>query len=169
MVKDLHAEEDDEYSEPVNDQNGVKQWKKVEVKLEDHVNIPVFPPGLSPESYDSRLRDYLSNITMEQLPHNRPLRNIHIIKYTTSNAAGNLIFKLHHSLRDGHSLMGALLSCFQRADTPSVPLTFPSRGSTPTTTFSREQQHAHKNSQTFTVSFQHCIGFRVKPVEKHLR
>ncbi|XVE49943.1 hypothetical protein DITRI_Ditri01bG0122600 [Diplodiscus trichospermus] len=109
----------------VKDENGAKQWKKVEVKVEDHVNIPVFPPGLSPESYDNYLSDYLSKIAMERLPQSRPLWNIHIIKYPTSNAAGNLIFKLHHALGDGYSLMGALLSCLQRSENPSVPLTFP--------------------------------------------
>ncbi|KAB2035613.1 hypothetical protein ES319_D04G164500v1 [Gossypium barbadense] len=90
----------------VEDENGVKHWKKVEVKLEDH-------------------------IAMEKLPHNRPLWNIHIIKYPTSNAAGNLIFKLHRSLGDGYSLMADLLSCLQRADSPSVPLTFPTLTSAP--------------------------------------
>ncbi|KAF2283189.1 hypothetical protein GH714_043519 [Hevea brasiliensis] len=50
---------------------------------------------------------------------------MHIIKYPTSNAAGNLIFKLHHALGDGFSLMGALLSCLQRVENPSIPLTFP--------------------------------------------
>ncbi|XP_012460815.1 wax ester synthase/diacylglycerol acyltransferase 4 [Gossypium raimondii] len=115
----------------VEDENGVKHWKKVKVKLEDHVNIPNFPSGLSPQSYDNHLSNYLSKIAMEQLPHNRPLWNIHIIKYPTRNAAGNLIFKLHHSLGDGYSLMAALLSCLQRADNPSVPLTFPSITSVP--------------------------------------
>ncbi|TYI87880.1 hypothetical protein E1A91_D04G166700v1, partial [Gossypium mustelinum] len=86
---------------------------------------------LSPQSYDNHLSNYLSKIAMEQLPHNRPLWNIHIIKYPTSNAAGNLIFKLHHSLGDGYSLMAALLSCLQRADSPSVPLTFPTLTSAP--------------------------------------
>ncbi|KAE8702384.1 putative Bifunctional methylthioribulose-1-phosphate dehydratase/enolase-phosphatase E1 2 [Hibiscus syriacus] len=129
----------------VNDENGVKQWKKVEVKLEEHVNIPVFPPGLSPESYDTHLSDYLSKIAMEQLQHNRPLWNIHIIKYPTSNAAGNLIFKLHHSLGDGYSLMGALLSCLQRAENPNVPLTFPSLTSAPTTKLSVENNSFLRN------------------------
>ncbi|KAK6252919.1 hypothetical protein QUC31_014639 [Theobroma cacao] len=115
----------------VQDENGAKQWKKVEVKLVDHVNVPVFPPGLSPESYDNYLSDYLSKIATEQLPQNRPLWNIHIVKYTTSNAAGSLIFKLHHALGDGYSLMGALLSCLQRAENPSVPLTFPALSSAP--------------------------------------
>ncbi|GLU06412.1 hypothetical protein SLE2022_234510 [Rubroshorea leprosula] len=112
----------------VRDENGAKQWKKVEVKLQDHVKIPVFPSGLSPESYDKYFTDYLSRIAMEQLPQNRPLWEIHIIKYPTSHAAGNVVFKLHHALGDGYSLMGALLSCLQRADDPSCALTFPSLG-----------------------------------------
>ncbi|KAK5836954.1 hypothetical protein PVK06_012760 [Gossypium arboreum] len=37
-------------SPPFEDEHGVKHWKKVEVKLEDHVNIPNFPSGLSPQS-----------------------------------------------------------------------------------------------------------------------
>ncbi|CAL9018517.1 unnamed protein product, partial [Prunus brigantina] len=51
----------------------------------------------------------------EKLPQNRPLWEIHILKYPTSHAAGTLIFKLHHALGAGYSLMGALLSCLQNA------------------------------------------------------
>jgi hypothetical protein len=36
------------------------------------------------------------------------------------------VFKLHHSLGDGFTLMSALFSCVQRADDPSQPLSFPS-------------------------------------------
>ncbi|KAK8360015.1 hypothetical protein V6Z12_A04G133800 [Gossypium hirsutum] len=82
---------------------------------------------------------------MEQLPHNRPLWNIHIIKYPTSNAAGNIIFKLHHSLGDGYSLMAALLSCLQRADNPSVPLTFPSLTSAPNPNLSVRGTSIYRN------------------------
>ncbi|KAK7286753.1 hypothetical protein RJT34_21974 [Clitoria ternatea] len=64
---------------------------------------------------------------------------IHIIKYPTTNAACTLIFKLHHAIGDGYSLMGALLSCLQRNDDPSLPLTFPSR------TSSNPSQHAKKS------------------------
>ncbi|KAH7533351.1 hypothetical protein FEM48_Zijuj04G0121700 [Ziziphus jujuba var. spinosa] len=110
----------------VDDKNGEKRWKKVEVKLEDHVKVPLFPSGLSLESYDKYFGDYLSKIAAERFSLNKPLWEIHIVKYPTTNAAGNLIFKLHHALGDGYSLMGALLSCLQRADNPSLPLTFPS-------------------------------------------
>lgn len=63
---------------------------------------------------------------MDPLPQSRPLWEVHVINYQTSHAAGTLIFKLHHALGDGYSLIGALLSCLQRADNPSLPLTFPS-------------------------------------------
>ncbi|KAL3645458.1 hypothetical protein CASFOL_010638 [Castilleja foliolosa] len=110
----------------VQDKDGSKRWKKVEVKVDEHVNFPIYPQGQSTEFYDKCLSDYLSKIAMEPFPHSRPLWEIHIFKYPTRAAAGNLIFKLHHALGDGYSLMGALLSCLQRADNPAVPLTFPS-------------------------------------------
>lgn len=110
----------------VRDENGAKQWKRVEVKLINHVKFPFYPSGLSPESYDKYLGDYISEIGMQQLPQSQPLWEIHLIRSPTSHAACTLIFKLHHSLGDGFSLMGALLSCLQRADDPSLPLTLPS-------------------------------------------
>ncbi|XP_043687453.1 wax ester synthase/diacylglycerol acyltransferase 4-like [Telopea speciosissima] len=110
----------------VRDEHGVKQWKRVDVKVEDHVHVPIFPDGLSPESYEEYLQEYLAKIAMEKLPQSRPLWEIHLIKYPTSNAAGTVVFKLHHALGDGFSLMGALFNCLRRADNPSLPLTFPS-------------------------------------------
>ncbi|KAL8147574.1 hypothetical protein AgCh_005046 [Apium graveolens] len=67
---------------------------------------------------------------MQALPRTRPLWEIHVIKYKTSNAAATIIFKLHQALGDGYSLIGALLSTLKRADNPCLPLTFPSRQST---------------------------------------
>ncbi|KAM4093422.1 hypothetical protein ACB094_06G115000 [Castanea mollissima] len=82
----------------VKDRKGEKQWKRVEGKLGEH-----------------------------HFSQNKPLWEIHIVKYPTCNSAGTFISKLHHALGDRSSLMGALLSCLQRADKPSLPLTFPSR------------------------------------------
>ncbi|PIA35241.1 hypothetical protein AQUCO_03600127v1 [Aquilegia coerulea] len=109
----------------VTDDHGVKQWKKVAVKLEDHVKIPRFPMGLSNEHYDMYLDDYLSKIANAELPKVQPLWEFHIIKYPTSNAAETIIFKLHHALGDGFSLMGALFSCCRRVDNSSKPITLP--------------------------------------------
>lgn len=114
----------------VRDREGKMRWQQVEVKPEEHLRIPIFPDhstNSSSELYDQYLDDYVSRILTERTPQDKPLWEIHIIKYPTTNAAGTLIFKLHHALGDGYSLMGALLSCLKRADDPSLPLSFPSR------------------------------------------
>ncbi|KAE9457677.1 hypothetical protein C3L33_10430, partial [Rhododendron williamsianum] len=109
----------------VRDKNGIKQWKRVEVNLKDHINVPVFQTSTGDQFYDQQFNDYLTKISLSQLPQSRPLWEIHVIKYPTRAAAGHVVFKLHHALGDGFSIMGALLSCLQRADDPSLPLTFP--------------------------------------------
>ncbi|KAI3872535.1 hypothetical protein MKX03_012234 [Papaver bracteatum] len=109
----------------VTNENGGKYWKKVNVKLEDHVKVPAIPNGLPLESHDEYFQEYLTQLALEPLPQCRPLWEIHIFKYPTTNAAGTVVFKLHHALGDGYSLMGALFSCLKRTDDPSIPLTFP--------------------------------------------
>ncbi|KAI3877570.1 hypothetical protein MKX03_014185 [Papaver bracteatum] len=109
----------------VTGMKGEKYWKKVTVNLHDHVRVPLFEEGLPVGCYDEYFQEYLSTIAMERLPQSRPLWEIYLFKYPTSNAAGTLVFKLHHALGDGYSLMGALFSCLQRSDNPSLPLTFP--------------------------------------------
>ncbi|XP_059283398.1 wax ester synthase/diacylglycerol acyltransferase 4-like [Lycium ferocissimum] len=111
----------------VTGKKGTRKWKRVEVNYQDHIKTPVFPTQKPLNFYDECFSNYISNLTMEQFPQNRPLWEIHIFQYPTSDAAGSIIFRLHHSLGDGYSLMGALLSCLQRVDDPSLPLTFPSR------------------------------------------
>ncbi|XP_030533937.1 wax ester synthase/diacylglycerol acyltransferase 4-like [Rhodamnia argentea] len=108
---------------------GGRKWKKVEVNVDNHVHVPSFssPKGSSsPSENDSFLKSYISEMGMKPFPQDQPLWEVHIIKYPTSEAQGTLIFKLHHALGDGYSLVGALLSCLQRADDPSLPVTFPS-------------------------------------------
>ncbi|KAF5188085.1 O-acyltransferase wsd1 [Thalictrum thalictroides] len=110
----------------VTDDHGVKQWKRVEVKLKDHVKIPSFPMDVSKERYDMYLDDYLSEIANAELPKEQPLWELHIFKYPTSNATGTIIFKLHHALGDGFYLMGILFSCCNSVDNPSNPIMLPS-------------------------------------------
>lgn len=65
---------------------------------------------------------------MEEFRPDKPLWETHLFKYPTSpTVAGTMILKLHHSLGDGYSLMGVVLSCLHTASDPNVPLTFPSR------------------------------------------
>ncbi|CAN1351393.1 Wax ester synthase/diacylglycerol acyltransferase 4 [Linum perenne] len=108
--------------------DGDQHWRKVKTNVADHIRTAVFPPGNSPEYYDTCLQTYLSKISAEQFPEHRPLWEIHFFKYPTTAAAGHVVFKIHHAIGDGYSLMAALLSCFKRSDDPSLPLTFPNGG-----------------------------------------
>ncbi|KAL1363047.1 hypothetical protein HN51_011246 [Arachis hypogaea] len=128
LIKDVFLPINPRFSSiMVTSKDGKKIWKRVEVKPEEHLKFPKFPENPSIEFYDQYLSDYVSMILTEKTPQNKPLWEIHVIKYPTTNGKGTLIFKLHHALGDGYSLMGALLSCLQRADDPSLPLSFPSK------------------------------------------
>ena len=98
------------------------------MKLADHIKVPTFQSDNNSSNflYDEYIDEYLSTIAGEHLPEHRPLWELHIVKYPTSKAMGTLVFKLHHALGDGFSLMGALLSCMERADKASLPFTLPS-------------------------------------------
>ncbi|KAK4846529.1 hypothetical protein QYF36_018638 [Acer negundo] len=135
----------------VEDENGEKQWKRVEVKIKDHIKTPIFPSGLSPKICDKYIDDYISDIAIEKLPATQPLWQIHLINYpaSNSNAASTIIFKFHHSIGDGFSLIGVLLSCLQRADDPSLPLTFPS---VPLSSTNKDDMSHHSNGLFKNVS-----------------
>ncbi|KAI9093349.1 hypothetical protein K1719_027363 [Acacia pycnantha] len=113
----------------VRDKSGVRKWQRVEVKLEDHIIEPTI--SWDSMSKDKCFSDYLSNIATPQLPHSKPLWEVHVINHSTNNTT--LVFKVHHSIGDGYTLMGVLLSCLKRADDPSLPVTFPSLKSSKTT------------------------------------
>lgn len=127
LIKDMFISSNPRFSSiMIGGRNEVKRWKPVQVQLEHHVKTPKFPHGKSPEFYDKCLEEYMSDLAIDPLPQTRPLWEVHVIKHETSNAAGTVILKLHHALGDGYTLIGLLISTFQRADNPSLPLTFPS-------------------------------------------
>ncbi|WJX44849.1 hypothetical protein P8452_31782 [Trifolium repens] len=114
----------------IRDKYGKMIWQKVEVNVEEHIKIPKFPKitnSSSNEFYDNYVSDYVTSILMERTPQDKPLWEVHVIKYPTTNTAGTVIFKIHHAIGDGYSLMNALFSLLKRADDPSIPLSFPSK------------------------------------------
>ncbi|XP_021749898.1 O-acyltransferase WSD1-like [Chenopodium quinoa] len=130
--------------EKVEDKRGKKKWKRVEVNIKDHVVIPAYPEGLSTEDYSKHFEDYTSKISTSQIPQDKPLWQLHIFNYPTKNAAATFMYKFHHAIADGTSLMGVVYSCYKRVDDPSKPLTFPSR------TTPREKQ-SHSIKKVFSI------------------
>uniref|UniRef100_A0A9I9DI45 Diacylglycerol O-acyltransferase n=1 Tax=Cucumis melo TaxID=3656 RepID=A0A9I9DI45_CUCME len=112
----------------VNDINGERKWKKVEVKVEEQIVVATPPSNLSIELNNVYFNEYITKLSVKEFAQNKPLWEIHILNCPTSDAAANLVLKFHHSLGDGYSVMGLLLSSMKRADNPSLPLTFPFTG-----------------------------------------
>ncbi|KAJ4965603.1 hypothetical protein NE237_017452 [Protea cynaroides] len=121
------------------DNDGVKRWKKVDLTIEDHIIIPTFPSGSSSlqDCNDKHFFEYLSQISMDQLPQNQPPWEVHAIMYPTSNATMSLVFRLNHALGDGYSLMSTLFSSFKRVDDPLLPITFPVASSSSPSSYGR--------------------------------
>ncbi|MCL7047693.1 hypothetical protein MKW94_006362, partial [Papaver nudicaule] len=107
------------------DRKGVLRWKKVDVRMEDHLIVPTFPLGLTKESYDEYSKEYISKIGCEKFSDEKPLWEAHLVKYPSLNGACTIIFKFSHALGDGYSFIRVFFKCCERADKSSAPLTFP--------------------------------------------
>ncbi|MCL7045445.1 hypothetical protein MKW94_015492 [Papaver nudicaule] len=104
---------------------GVLRWKKVATRVEDHLIVPTIPLGLTRESYDGYLSEYLSKIGCEKFSENKPLWEVHLLKYPSLNSACTLIWKVSHAIGDGYSFVSLFFKGCQRADDPSLLPTFP--------------------------------------------
>ncbi|KAH9310884.1 hypothetical protein KI387_025919, partial [Taxus chinensis] len=92
--------------------NGVVQWKKTEVNVDDHVFVPQFPPHLT--SYDEYVEEYVSDMHLRKLSPSRPLWEFLFLNYKTTNGEAIMIVNVHHMLWDGASLVALARACSTR-------------------------------------------------------
>ncbi|PON72079.1 O-acyltransferase [Parasponia andersonii] len=102
---------------------GRKRWVRTTVNLEDHVFVPSF--DLVPENPDQFVEDYISHITTTPLDPSKPLWELHLLNVRTSDAESVGIFRIHHSVGDGASLMSLLLACTRQTSDPDKLPTLP--------------------------------------------
>ncbi|KAJ9167268.1 hypothetical protein P3X46_021932 [Hevea brasiliensis] len=108
---------------PVLENGGEMRWVKTEVNLDNHVRVPVVDPNM--ESPDKFVEDYASNLSKTTITKSIPLWDVHLLNVKTSEAESTGIFRIHHSLGDGISLMSLLLSCSRKASDPEALPTIP--------------------------------------------
>ncbi|XP_057987446.1 wax ester synthase/diacylglycerol acyltransferase 4-like isoform X2 [Hevea brasiliensis] len=102
----------------VVESGGEMRWVKIEVNLDNHVRVPVLDPNM--ESPDKFVEDYASNLSKTTISKSIPLWDVHLLNVKTSEAESTVIFRIHHSLGDGISLMSLLLSCSRKASDPEA-------------------------------------------------
>lgn len=90
----------------VRDRHGVEHWRKSSVDLDRHIILVDFPVAGGVDD-ESAVNEYLADLsTSSGLAADKPLWEIHVLKVRKC-----VIFRIHHSLGDGISLMSMLLAC----------------------------------------------------------
>ncbi|KAF4384570.1 hypothetical protein F8388_003877 [Cannabis sativa] len=111
----------------VEEKNRVKsmKWVRTEVDVDNHLIVAEIDPNMK-ISPDEFVENYIYNLTKTSLDMSKPLWEVHVINLKTSDAEGVVIFRIHHSLGDGTSLMSLLLACTRQTADPTALPTLPS-------------------------------------------
>ncbi|OIW00829.1 hypothetical protein TanjilG_08268 [Lupinus angustifolius] len=95
----------------VHDRNGIEHWRPIQIDLNSHLIIidQPLPQG------DAGLNQYLSDLSIQSngLSMDKPLWEIHVLM-----SHNCLVFRIHHSLGDGISLMSMLIASCRNLNNP---------------------------------------------------
>uniref|UniRef100_A0A7N0T4J1 diacylglycerol O-acyltransferase n=1 Tax=Kalanchoe fedtschenkoi TaxID=63787 RepID=A0A7N0T4J1_KALFE len=100
------------------------KWVRTQVDLSNHVRIPKIDVNMN-ISPDKIVEDYVSNLTKTSLDMSKPLWDLHLLNIKTSQAEATGVFRIHHSMGDGTSLMSLLLACTRQMANPQALPTIP--------------------------------------------
>lgn len=99
------------------------KWVGAKVDLDKHVIVPELDQNM--DSSDKFIEDYISNLTKTTINKSQPLWDIHLLNLKTTDAEAVGVFRIHHSLGDGTSLMSLLLACTRQISDPEALPTIP--------------------------------------------
>ncbi|KAJ0052383.1 hypothetical protein Pint_00591 [Pistacia integerrima] len=103
--------------------DGDMKWVRTAVDLEKHVIVPELNPNM--DSPDKFVEDYVYNLSKTGIDKSQPLWDLHLLNVVTSDSEAVGIFRVHHSLGDGTSLMSLLLACTRQISHPEALPTIP--------------------------------------------
>ncbi|KAJ9548428.1 hypothetical protein OSB04_020971 [Centaurea solstitialis] len=104
-------------------ETGSMKWIPTQVNIDDHVIVEKLDPNM--ESSNKFVEDFISNLSRSPIESTKPLWDLHILDIRTSEAEGTCVFRFHHSLGDGVSLMNLLLACSCKTSDPEALPTLP--------------------------------------------
>ncbi|XP_062154408.1 wax ester synthase/diacylglycerol acyltransferase 11-like isoform X1 [Alnus glutinosa] len=107
----------------VVDDTGDMKWVRTKVDLEKHIIVPELNPDM--ESGDQFVEDYVFNLSKTTIDKSQPLWDLHLLNAKTSDSEAVGVFRIHHSLGDGTSLISLLLACTRKISDPEALPTVP--------------------------------------------
>lgn len=104
-------------------EDGSMTWVPTHLNTDNHVIVPEIDVNM--EFSDKIVEDYISNLSRSHIDNSKPLWDVHILNTKTSNAQSTCVFRFHHSLGDGMSLMNLMLSSSRKVSDPEMLPTLP--------------------------------------------
>ncbi|KAJ7967477.1 O-acyltransferase WSD1-like [Quillaja saponaria] len=100
----------------VRDSRGREHWRKTEIDLKQHL-IVIDQPVSTKSNDELAVNDYMADLSTDAsgLSTDKPLWEIHLL-----TAHKCMLFRIHHALGDGVSLMSLLLACCRKVDDPDA-------------------------------------------------
>ncbi|CAL4922733.1 unnamed protein product [Urochloa decumbens] len=105
------------------------RWVRTAVNLDDHIIVPDLDRAAIAADPDRALEDYVASLSTLPMDQSRPLWELHVLDFPTSEAASAAVLRVHHALGDGASLVSLLLACTRSAADPKAPPAMPSAAS----------------------------------------
>lgn len=96
------------------------RWVRTTVNLNDHFIVPDLDHAAVAADPDKVLEDYVASLSTLPMDQSRPLWELHVLNFPTSEAASAAVFRIHHALGDGTSLVSLLLACTRSAADPDA-------------------------------------------------
>ena len=97
------------------------RWVRTTVNLDDHIIVPDLDRAAITADPDKALEDYVASLSTLPMDFSRPLWEFHILNFpTSSTVAATAVFRCHHSLGDGTSMISLVLALAQSAASPEV-------------------------------------------------
>ncbi|KAL9250230.1 Wax ester synthase/diacylglycerol acyltransferase 11-like protein [Drosera capensis] len=101
-----------------------ERWVRTKVNSDDHFIVLDLDQDM--ENSDQFIEDYASDLSSTPVDLSKPLWEFHVLNVKTSNAESVGIFKIHHSLGDGMSLVSLTLAASRKSskpeELPSIPM-----------------------------------------------
>jgi len=115
------------------------RWVRTTVNLDDHIIVPDLDRAAITADPDKALEDYVASLSTLPMDQSRPLWEVHVLDFPTSEAACAVALRIHHALGDGTSLVSLLLACTWSAANPRALPAMPSAQPPPPPSARRKQ------------------------------
>ncbi|XP_021729184.1 O-acyltransferase WSD1-like [Chenopodium quinoa] len=99
-------------------------WIRTKVDVSNHIIVPNLDYS-NMDSPDEFVKDYVSNLAQKPMDLTKPLWEIHILNIKTKDANSIAVFRTHHFIGDGISIMSLILSCTRKTSDPNALPTLP--------------------------------------------